>query len=146
MDTSNHSEKGTSRRTSRIYNITPAGSRLARYLEYLASHPDFDDLGVERDWTLDSSVPPDPPAPIAPPERYDDEREQAGTPSPKWGDYSDDNRQSDDSFDDDDPEENYNSGYSSDDPGARGDLDRASYSDDDSWAIDPASDVDDGED
>lgn len=100
MDTSNHSEKGTSRDwlsgDRPALRVTPAGLSLLAYLDYVTLH------------TFVSLIPSDTVGPEAPPERYDDERTQAGTPSPKWGDYSDDNRQSDDSFDDmDDDDDDY---------------------------------------
>lgn len=54
MDTSNHSSRPG---YSRVYNITPAGSRLARYLDYVDTLPT-----VSPDIMFaDSSVPPEDP-------------------------------------------------------------------------------------
>lgn len=138
MDTSNHSWNAGDRPSLRV---TPAGLSLLAYLDYVTVH-NFVSLAPG-----DTRVPPDPPSPVAPPERLDEERQPRMTP---WEDVPEqpleDMDDDDDDYGDHSPEENYNSGYTSDDPGARGDLDPAGYWDDEDPWIDPASDVDDGED
>lgn len=55
-------------RHARRYHLTPAGAKLAAYLDYVDGHP-----GVSSNLNFGDARPPAPPAAV--PEQFDDDRQ-----------------------------------------------------------------------
>jgi len=111
MTTSNNSSRPA---YSRVYNLTPSGSALAQYLDYLNSRPVLD---MQMDWSCLDLPFHDLPDPVQP-EHHDDDREQ---PLPKFPATFDDQAWSEEYPDDfyesglPDSDDPVDDGYSSDD-------------------------------